>query len=158
MIEQKHRNWIAGVMLAVSFVAAVVLSWTSASRQLSSMEAALTQLFVLGFGLLASFIFGQVSAETAGREMVRSHARSAFRRVLSLYRSLSRLAAVIESDKENTGGRSGSARATLEKLEAIVIEQIATADDAVADWKDICPKDVEELIGRTSSIAENKNA
>ena len=157
MIESRHRIWIATGMLLASLVAAIVLGWTSAQRQLSGVEAGLIQLFALSFGFLASFIFGQISAEHAGRELVRSHARSAFRRVLSLYRSLSRLASVIESDREATGGRSGSAKGTLEKLEAIVVEQIATAGDAVADWRDICPKDVEELLGNTSAIAEVKD-
>ena len=33
----------------------------------------------------------------------------------------------------------------LARLEAIVIEQLATADDALEDWRDIVPEDVEEL-------------
>ena len=33
----------------------------------------------------------------------------------------------------------------LAKLDAIVAEQLATADDALEDWRDIVPEDVEEL-------------
>ena len=33
----------------------------------------------------------------------------------------------------------------LAKLEVIAVEQISTADDALADWRDIVPEDVEEL-------------
>ena len=36
-------------------------------------------------------------------------------------------------------------RLTLPKLNALVIEQLATADDALEDWRDIVPEDVEEL-------------
>jgi hypothetical protein len=36
----------------------------------------------------------------------------------------------------------------LARLEAIVIEQLATADDALEDWRDIVPEDVKELRGR----------
>ena len=33
----------------------------------------------------------------------------------------------------------------LDRLESIVIEQIDTVDDALEDWRDIVPEDVEEL-------------
>ena len=36
----------------------------------------------------------------------------------------------------------------LEKLEAIVVEQIATANDALEDWRDIVPEDVKELMSK----------
>ena len=40
---------------------------------------------------------------------------------------------------------------SMAKLEAIVIEQLATADDALEDWNDIVPDEVSELkIGRAS--------
>lgn len=143
--------------MLLTFAAAVFSSWTSATRQLSAMEAGMTQIIVLSFGLLGSFIFGQISAEQAGQELVRSHARSAFRRVLSLYRSLSRLAAIIESDRDNSASRTSSSRMTFDKLEAIVVEQIATADDAMADWKDICPRDVEEVLKITTAKAEEEH-
>jgi hypothetical protein len=146
MIEKKHRLWVAIALIALSIIGASVLSWAATQRQLTSVEAVLLQAFSLGSGLLASFVFGQLSAEQAGRDLIRHHAKSAFRRVLSLYRSLSRLAAIIEAEKENTTARAASSRATLEKLEAIVIEQISTADDALADWSDICPDEVKELI------------
>ncbi len=124
MIENQHRVLIASAMLILSMVAAAVLGWTGAQRQLSGVEAGLLQVFALGFGFLASFIFGQVSSEHAGREMVRSHARSAFRRVLSLYRSLSRLASVIENDRENSGGRSGSAKLLLKNLRQLWLNRL----------------------------------
>lgn len=155
MIEKKHRFWMSIALLVLSMIGAVALSWTGTQRQLSGIEAVLLQAFALGSGLLGSFVFGQLSAEQAGRDLIRHHAKSAFRRVLSLYRSLSRLAAVIEADKETVTGRGVAARATLEKLEAIVIEQISTADDALADWTDICPDEVKELLG-VNNLKENK--
>ena len=70
--------------------------------------------------------------------MVEPHARSAFRRLISLYQSLSRVATIIEEE--------GNGDATkIEIVKAIVIEQIATANDALADWHDIVPESVEEL-------------
>ena len=34
----------------------------------------------------------------------------------------------------------------LAKLEVIVVEQLAVTDDALEDWRDIVPEDVEELL------------
>lgn len=143
--------------MVLTFGAAVFCSWTAATRQLSAMEAAMTQIIVLTFGLLSSFLFGQLSAEQAGQDLIRSHAKSAFRRVFSLYRSLSRLAAIIENDRDAAGTRTNSSRATFDKLEAIVVEQIATADDALADWKDICPREVEQMLQISAAKAEAEN-
>ena len=38
----------------------------------------------------------------------------------------------------------------LAKLEAIVIEQLSSADDAIEDWRDIVPEEVKELDQRFS--------
>jgi hypothetical protein len=38
----------------------------------------------------------------------------------------------------------------LRTIQAIVIEQIATADDALEDWRDIIPEDVKEVEKRMS--------
>ena len=76
----------------------------------------------------------------AGREVIKPHARSAFRRLFSLYMSISRVASIISmsKDPENSHG-------TLGKVEVIVREQLATADDALEDWRDIVPEEVDEL-------------
>ena len=58
---------------------------------------------------------------------------------LFLYsKSLSRVAIITESDDYDDSTK-------VKIIKAIVIEQIATANDALADWEDIVPKSVEEL-------------
>jgi hypothetical protein len=113
-------------------------------RDLTSLENVLLQVISLGLGLIGSYVLGRESARDAAKEMVKPHARSAFRRLLSLYRSLSRLAYAIETMRED-GKVHAETTQVLDKLEGIVIEQIATADDALEDWRDIVPEDVEEL-------------
>ena len=100
-------------------------------------------------GVGGSFIFGQQSVRKAAKDIIKPHARSAFRRLLSLYHSLSRVAATIESSQ--TSSLPVENQVTLAKLEAIVVEQLASADDAIEEWKDIVPEDVEELDQRFSS-------
>lgn len=132
----------AGFLIVLSLLVATIFTLVSTSRPLTNLEGMLLQGFSLIAGLLGSFLFGRISARSAARDLIKPHARSAFRRLLSLYRSLSRAATTI------TGVASGSQeeqKVALAQLKAIVVEQLATADDALADWHDIVPEDVDEL-------------
>ena len=63
--------------------------------------------------------------------------------MMSLYRSSSRVALEIESSRSR--GDNNNGEMALARLEAIVIEQLATADDALEDWSDLVPEEVAEL-------------
>lgn len=129
-------------LIVVSVIVAAVFTIVATKRPLSDLEGVLLQAFSLGSGVIGSFIFGKYSARSAARELIKPHARSAFRRLLSLFRSLSRVASTIEGVSR---GSADDHKLALSKLEAIVIEQLATADDALEDWRDIVPEDVDEL-------------
>jgi hypothetical protein len=141
----KIYHWliIACIGIAILFV---VISLFKGN--LTTTENILFQILMLGCGLTGSYYFGRNAAKQSAQDVIKPHAKSAFRRVLSLYYSLSRLAHKIEeykikykddSDKETT-------KHVLEVLENMVIEQISTADDALEDWKDIVPEEVKMII------------
>ena len=98
---------------------------------------------------------GRQSAKDAAREIIKPHARSAFRRLMSLYESLSRVATEIEKSLSGEGNKNSEG--DLARLKAIVIEQLATADDALEDWNDIVPEDVAELRDKLKA-RQNKGA
>jgi len=151
--SRRGFNINAEVIISVALIfgavaVAVVFSVIAAKRPLTNLEAVLLQAFALGAGLLGSFIFGRQSAQKAAREVVKPHARSAFRRLWSLYQSLSRLAQAIEESKNANSSSGDSIKTSYEYLpilQAIVTEQLSTADDALEDWRDLIPEDVEEL-------------
>lgn len=150
----KWLEKIVPIALVIFAFAVTGLSiYISSQRDLSGLENTLLQAFSLVFGLIGSFLFGKHSAQDAAKEMIKPHARSAFRRLISLYESLSRVALVIESATSSTSEHSSNV--TISKLEAIVIEQLATADDALEDWNDIVPEEVAEL--RTRLISSRNN-
>lgn len=120
-----------------------MLVYTAAIRTLTSLENVLLQVISLSAGLAGSFIFGRRSAREAAREIIKPHARSAFRRVLSLYRSLARASATIKLSQAPESEEA--LQVTLARLDTIVTEQLAAADDALEDWRDIVPDDVKEL-------------
>ena len=102
--------------------------------------------FAFIVGLTGSYLFGRQYAKNAAKEIVKPYARSAFRRLLSLYQSLSRVATEIKNYRITEECKS--AETTFARLEAIVVEQLATADHALEDWRDIVPEDVAELEAR----------
>src|SRR5437016_2416709 len=123
-----------GILLIVlSLGIAVVFAVVAKRRPLTGLENVLLQIFSLGIGLIGSYIFGRESTRSAARDVIKPLARSAFRRLQSLYASLSRLALAIEAGRQVSSPDPLHA-AVLDKLEAMVIEQIATADDALEDW------------------------
>lgn len=126
----------------------------ASQRILSQLENIMFQIFILAMSLIGSFGFGKRIARKAAKEFIKPHARSAFRRLIFLYQSLSRLRVAIEQGKKKETSVANT-NMVLDKLEAIVIEQIATANDALEDWRDIVPEDVEELISKVDEARKN---
>ena len=134
------KNWFWILLIVAAIALAVVMIAMSASRPLSAFETALWQTLSLAAGLYASYRFGQNAAREAAQDVIKPHARSALRRILSLRDSLFRLSERIEEYK------SVSDDPRMEVIQAIIHEQIPAGGSAVEDWRDIVPEDVEEIL------------
>ncbi len=139
----KNIKYIVPVLIGLGILALLILVYIAATRDLSSLESVLLQIILLAIGSSISFFAGHRSAREAAEAIIKPHARSAFRRLLSLYRSLSRAANAIESSQSSES--DGNYQVVLARLEEIVAYQLMTADDALEDWNDIVPEDVKEL-------------
>ncbi len=140
----KNLNWVlASFLILISLGVSVLVIYTTTTRVLTTVESTIWQVFVLTAGLTGSFIFGRQSAKEVAKEIIKPHARSAFRRLVSLYESLSRASTEIQSI--NNLESPEDYKVLVAKLDAIVTEQLNAADDALEDWRDIVPEDVEEL-------------
>ena len=134
---QKLYTPSGGLVVLLALVYIVV------DTPLTDLENVLLQIIFLAIGCSVSFFVGKKSVEKAAKEIIKPHARSAFRRLVSLYESLSRASTQIQSLDNSES--SEDYRFTFGVLDAIIIEQLSTADDALEDWRDIVPEDVEEL-------------
>ena len=139
----KNIKYIIPVLIGLGILALIILVAIAATRDLSGLESVLLQIILLAIGSSISFFAGHRSAREAAEAIIKPHARSAFRRLLSLYRSLSRAANAIESSQSSES--DGDYQVVLARLEEIVAYQLMTADDALEDWNDIVPEDVKEL-------------
>lgn len=90
-------------------------------------------------GELLALIGGIAGSFLASRSMFRAHARSAFRRLLSMYDGLGEIAktAVCETPEEH--------ESALARIGAIASVHYGTASDALEDWADLAPQQVAEL-------------
>jgi len=141
-----------GITLVVAaLVFSLIFLLTATIRDLTALENVLFQIYSLGLGLIGSYVIGRESSREAAKAVVKPHARSAFRCLLSLYKSLSRLANTIQNMKSNDLSNI-QVNQVLERLEGIVTEQIATADDALEDWRDIVPEELAELQAQLAPI------
>ncbi len=129
---------VLGALGLVSFFVYLTLT-----RTLTKLEIVLLQFIFLAIGFGVSFWVRQKSVEKAVKEAIKPHARSAFRRLTSLYDSLLRASTVLRT--LNASPSPDDYRIIFSKLDAIVTEQLNTTDDALEDWRDIVPEDVDEL-------------
>jgi len=145
----KKKEYVGpALLIVVSIIVAIAFAVVASDRPLTNLEGVMLQAFSLSAGLIGSYFFGRLSAREAAMEFIKPHARSSFRRLLSLYRSLGRLATEIELSRTRENEKNTQGKATLDKLAVLVTEQLYTADDALEDWKDIVPEEVEEISGR----------
>lgn len=140
-MEQRVMNFhkvLAALLIAASLAMAIVLVYVASRRELSTLELVTFQAMTLFLSLVGSFVGGRQFADASSEQSLRRHAKSAFRRVLSLYRGLSRIAVLVAES-------GADARGVLPVVEAVVKEHIDTADDALEDWREIVPEDAEAL-------------
>lgn len=127
------------LLIVISVAGFITFAYTAESRQLTELETVFLQFFIAAAGYIGTFMAGRRSVRRAAK----LHARSAFRRLVSLYRSHQWMASIIEESRESR--TIEEYRLTLAKLEGVATGQINTADAAMDDWRDIVPEAVEEL-------------
>ena len=142
-MKNLYRNLSPIFLISVAIGVSAFVAYTETTRTLSGVESVLWQIFALVAGLTGSFIAGKQTAREAASEIIKPHARSAFRRLISLYNGLSRAANAIESSQSSKSDEDY--QVLLARLEEIVTAQLTTADDALDDWNDLVPEDVAEL-------------
>lgn len=140
--------WVAG-LLTLSL--ALITVRVTAAPEPNRLAAGLLQGFTLILGIGTSYLFGLASAKSAAEEMLRPHARSAFRRVVALFEAFQRLGnsigsrtAVLEAIAEDHDGMVpiDHVRGAMDLLLMQVFEQTGTAGDAIEDWRDLVPSEV----------------
>lgn len=167
---RESRSWrpspaLLGTGAFAVSVLMILRAVQSAPSGPSAVELILFQVLVFFFGLWASFEFAKQSAENAAKDLIRPHANSAFRRVVSLYSAFQRLGSSIEARREVLKDLASAkdeqihfahVQSSLDLLAAQVAEQIGTANDAAEDWRALVPEEVAEIERRADERAQGR--
>jgi hypothetical protein len=137
-------------------VSVIYLQKASGPIKLTELENTLFQVISLGIGILGSFLLGGATAKENAINIVRPHAKSAFRRVLSLYSSLFRLRGTMERIMRDLDGNP-EAMTALERLKDLVTEQIETSADTLEDWEDLVPDELAKLKEKLAALQSNQS-
>jgi len=143
--------WFSVVLMGTAVAAIAVVLVIADRRSLSSLEQLLFQVLILIASLLGAYLFGLHASRKSKEWALRQYARAAFRRVLTLYRSLTRLAELLA--REDSEDSEGMASTTLASLRATVVEQLGTIHDALEDWRDIIPQDVRDIEEKLARVS-----
>jgi hypothetical protein len=149
--------WRGALLVLLSVVLACLTVWVATRKHPNTFAAALIQGMTIVSGTVGSYIFAKASVRDAARELIRLHARSAFRRIRGIYSALAQLYDLIEDRLadlrlQHHALRPGTdtvdyeqVHLTLIMLQHIVAEQANTLDDALDDWRDIVPDEIKVI-------------
>jgi hypothetical protein len=156
-ITKSPGTWLIALSVVLAVITVVVGTvGIGPTEEPNRLAVSLLQGITLVFSTAGSFVLGKDASRQAAEEAIRPHAKSAFRRVRTLYQALGRLRSTTEieteylAECEGAGHEDGLIRldlalASLDKLRLICREQIATADNALDDWRDLAPDEVADI-------------
>jgi hypothetical protein len=156
MIKGVGRVSWPGILVILAAVAlAVVTVVVGVHKPPNALATGLLQAFTFILTTLGAYIFARPAAESAAQDVIRSHARSAFRRQTGLYMGLGRL--IDEIDSQMVEEADEKVQLKLKILRAMIVEQVGMSGDALADWRDLVPDEVAKLEHPTTGNEQRTN-
>lgn len=138
--------------------------YTASTRETSALENTLLQFLGIFAGAAFSWLIGDGGGQDRAEKEMRARARPAFRRVVRLYEAHGRVVGQIGNLGHSLAAQATNGKVDLRLVDAAlntiavqVSEQLGTANDAMEDWRDLAPDDVEELERRANRQDEEGN-
>ncbi len=152
--KQKNSQWIWPVLIGlVVFGSTVVFATIAAIRDLTSVENVLFQLIFLFIGCSVSYWVGQKSIKKAAEEIVKPHARSAARYLISLNKSIARVRILATMGLPQRFEAEADYHVIRGAIIATLGEQLVATDDALENWRDTLEEELEDLIQKLQEEA-----
>jgi hypothetical protein len=142
---------IAAVLgLIILFVLTVVVTGNEKASEFS--KGLLQFIFFVAAALLAVDL-GRQSLKEGASEVLDAHGRKAVRRIVRLGVAIGGITSAIDTQRQLMRGRSGETgevavfevEGTLDVLEHEVLAQLGIVEDAIEDWRDVVPSEVEAI-------------
>jgi hypothetical protein len=136
-------SWPGVLLLLIGAALAVITVMVAVHSPPNALASGLLQAFTFIVALIGAYIFAKPVAEAAAKDVIKAHARSAFRRQVGLYRGLGRL--IDEIDLQFTETADDNTKLKLKILRAMIVEQVGMSGDALSDWRDLVPEEVAQI-------------
>jgi hypothetical protein len=143
--------WVAVGVFILAVAVSVITVAVAVSSSPNKLAAGLLQSMAFLLSIVAAFIFGRIASRKSAQDALRSHAKSAFRRSLSIYWAFRRLDDKINEQATTldtiAAQRNGEldpmlVRLAMDTIQTQVQEQLGTSSDSLEDWRDIVPEEV----------------
>ena len=169
MRSSKGQYLLGAGLVLVSLALASLTVYVGTLRPPNTLAAAILQAGTILSGTFTAWVFARASVQSAARELIRPHARSAFRRVRNIYQALGRLLRELDRqslvlfDLRTEGSPNDTigyeyVDMTMQHLKQLVIAQVSTVDDALADWRDLVPEDVRQIEDEARRLQGDEDA
>lgn len=144
--------WLSITLLSAAGLLAAVIYLTS-REDVTNLDNGLLEFIFFFAGVVLSYVFGRQSIAAEAAASVRRDGRKAVRRIVNLARGLQDVATTLSETalhlegEETADGKivAADVQYTLKMLRSHVDVQLRTVADAIEDWRDIVPEEVEEL-------------
>lgn len=122
------------------------------------------QWVLLVISIAASFLIGRMSVNKAAEGLVRTHAKKACRRIVSMYRTTQTSAASLAFWSNHLQALAKSTNsaidirhvvAVMESLQEQLRAQYLNIEDLVEDWRDIAPLEIAALERQYSGVEKD---
>ena len=162
MADRRARNiWVA-VLTLTTLVLAALTVYVGTRTPPNLLGASLLQAMTLAVGVVTPYVFAKYSDANASSEILKSHAKPAFRRTRNIYKGLGLLSSQIQLSfgrlEQLTQQANGQeyieyehVRSVMYSLEYALNALIETADDVLRDWHDLVPDEVDAIMREVES-------
>jgi hypothetical protein len=139
---------------ALILVLLIVTILVTGRKDATNLENGLVQVFAFALSLAIAIPIGIATARGQAKDIVSPHSIKAVRRIVTLGASIQAFRTILEVERERMAQQSsGDGRldaievdATFMVLTSQVDGQLRVVGDAIADWRDVVPDDVDAVI------------
>jgi hypothetical protein len=157
-------GWLLGTLLIGGSLLAATIYITS-RKDMTNLDNGLLQFIFFSVGIAVAYIFGRWSIASAAAEVVKPHGRKAVRRIVNLAQALQsfgivlsdlRVLASATADRNQGLVPIDEVDRVLDVLDNNLATQLRTVADAIEDWRDIVPEEVEAIEQRAREVEQRE--
>lgn len=154
----RDHGWLLATCVTFVILLAITVQITSRDES-TNLENGLLQFILFAAGVMFSFYSGRQTVRATTQEVLRPHGTKSVRRLLTLLAGIQTFSVVIDqeriaiedaADPEANTVSLAAATHSFNVIQSHIPGEIRTVGDALEDWRDVVPEQVDELMREQS--------